>query len=251
MPNSNGSQFFAGILILLGFALFLVARRNPDREKMISLWASIATVLGFALALYLLVLQPPTGPGDLASTPSSPPTTVTFPTNTPLPFQAVSPTLALEELRTEAFRMAAQQHHVYINSQAGLYTRAQSENRGFARSNEFEFKLADEVYVAQVYMNGILYCKKGLWDDIRSASWDDLNDPVAKQVVSAASEQKLLTINLESAHLKHAQAYNLGYPVTSEFKFFDGRDWYTGQLFLIGLVYIKDGDIFGRHWTIP
>lgn len=230
MASSNAAPMVAILLVLMGIALYIGALRYKAWE-FLNRWAAIATILGLALALYLLAFQDSGSP------------TVT-------PTMAATPTLTAEALRTEAFRVAALQYHVYINPEAGLYRRAQSDGRGFALSNEFEFKIAEDLYVGQVYMNGILYVKKGLWDDMRSTTWDMPGDIVEKEVVRVAGQQKLLTLNMDSAHMKHAQSYNLGYPVTSEFKFSDGKDWYTGQLFLIGLVYIKEGDIFGRHWTV-
>lgn len=51
-----------------------------------------------------------------------------------------------------------------------------------------------------------------------------------------------MPINTDGALYKFAQSKNLGYPQTDEFKFMVGNDEYVGQVYNLGIVYVKKGD---------
>ena len=63
-----------------------------------------------------------------------------------------------------------------------------------------------------------------------------------EKVISVAIKFTWMPINTEAALYKFAQARNLGYPQTDEFEFTYGNDGYIGQVFNLGIVYVKKGD---------
>ena len=63
-----------------------------------------------------------------------------------------------------------------------------------------------------------------------------------EKVISAARKFTWMPINTEAALYKFAQTRNLGYPQTDEFEFTYGNDGYIGQVFNLGIVYVKKGD---------
>ncbi len=67
-------------------------------------------------------------------------------------------------------------------------------------------------------------------------------DPVAAAAVAAAKQRPWMAINTNAALYKFAQAHNLGYPQTDEFQFAVNGDIYIGQVYNLGIVYVKQGD---------
>ncbi len=68
------------------------------------------------------------------------------------------------------------------------------------------------------------------------------NDPAAIAALDAAKKLTWMPINTDAALYKFAQSKNLGYPQTDEFKFMIGNDEYIGQVFNLGIVYVKKND---------
>ncbi len=66
---------------------------------------------------------------------------------------------------------------------------------------------------------------------------------------AAASQLTWMPINTAAALYKFAQANNLGYPQTDEFEFTVNTDGYLGQVFNLGIVYVKKGDWGNVKWT--
>jgi hypothetical protein len=68
-------------------------------------------------------------------------------------------------------------------------------------------------------------------------------------VIATAKKYTWMPINTDAALYKFAQANNLGYPQTDEFKFTVGADRYVGQVFNLGIVYVKEGDWDNVKWV--
>ncbi len=68
-------------------------------------------------------------------------------------------------------------------------------------------------------------------------------------VLAAAQQRTWMPINTNAALYRFAQQQNLGYPQTDEFKFNVGADTYIGQVFNLGIVYVKQGDWGNVKWT--
>ncbi|MBI5301652.1 MAG: hypothetical protein HY868_05915 [Chloroflexi bacterium] len=99
--------------------------------------------------------------------------------------------------------------------------------------------------------------KSALQDDFRAALQNDyrvrlpapLADPVATAVATEAKKYTWMPINTDAALYKFAQANNLGYPQTDEFTFtFDNAE-YLGQVFNLGIVFVKKGDWGNVQWV--
>ena len=54
-----------------------------------------------------------------------------------------------------------------INDQAALYQFAQDNDLGYPQTDEFEITYKNEAYVVQVFNLGIVYVKKGDWDNVK------------------------------------------------------------------------------------
>jgi len=67
-------------------------------------------------------------------------------------------------------------------------------------------------------------------------------DPASVAALAAAKKLTWMPINTEGALYKFAQSKNLGYPQTDEFKFMIGNDEYVGQVYNLGIVYVKKDD---------
>jgi len=67
-------------------------------------------------------------------------------------------------------------------------------------------------------------------------------DPRAIDALAAAKKLTWMPINTDGALYKFAQSKNLGYPQTDEFEFTVGTDAYVGQVYNLGIVYVKKGD---------
>ncbi len=68
-------------------------------------------------------------------------------------------------------------------------------------------------------------------------------------VIAAAKQHVWMPINTDAALYKFAQAKNLGYPQTDEFEFPVGAETYIGQVFNLGIVYVKKGDWGNVRWV--
>ncbi len=68
-------------------------------------------------------------------------------------------------------------------------------------------------------------------------------------VLAEASKYHWMPINTSAALYRFAQAQNLGYPQTDEFEFTYGSDTYVGQVYNLGIVYVKKGDWGNIKWV--
>lgn len=57
-----------------------------------------------------------------------------------------------------------------INTEAALYKFAQAKGLGYPQTDEFEFRIGGDSYLAQVFNLGIAYVKQGDWANIRSVA---------------------------------------------------------------------------------
>ncbi|MBI4786858.1 MAG: hypothetical protein HY782_07415 [Chloroflexi bacterium] len=75
--------------------------------------------------------------------------------------------------------------------------------------------------------------------------------PVSLERAAIAAAQKLvwMPINTDAALYRFAQMRNLGYPQTDEFEFTHENDAYIGQVYNLGIVYVKKGDWGNVKWT--
>jgi hypothetical protein len=71
-----------------------------------------------------------------------------------------------------------------------------------------------------------------------------------EQAVAAAAESQIwMPVNDRTALYKFAQSYGLGCPQTDEFEFTFNADVYVGQVFTMGIVYVKKGDWSNVQWV--
>jgi len=68
-------------------------------------------------------------------------------------------------------------------------------------------------------------------------------------VLAAAKKLAWMPINTEGALYKFALKQNLGYPQTDEFEFAFGSAVYVGQVYNLGIVYVKKGDWGNVNWV--
>jgi hypothetical protein len=67
--------------------------------------------------------------------------------------------------------------------------------------------------------------------------------------IAAAKQRVWMPINSDGALYKFAQAKNLGYPQTDEFEFTYSNVAYVGQVYNLGIVYVKQGDWGNCQWV--
>lgn len=72
---------------------------------------------------------------------------------------------------------------------------------------------------------------------------------VEQAAIAAAKKLKWMPINDQSALYKFAQDNNLGYPQTDEFEFTFNNVKYVGQVYNLGIVYVKQGDWGNCKWV--
>lgn len=68
-------------------------------------------------------------------------------------------------------------------------------------------------------------------------------------VVANAQKYKWMPINTDGALYKFALSKNLGYPQTDEFEFTFNNVTYVGQVYNMGIVYVKKGDWGNCQWV--
>lgn len=98
--------------------------------------------------------------------------------------------------------------------------------------------------------------KPFLQNDFRAALQNDYRvrwsaaqpDPVVTGLIAAAKKLRWMPINTNAALYKFAQAHNLGYPQTDEFEFTYNNDGYVGQVYNLGIVFVKKGDWGNVQW---
>jgi hypothetical protein len=75
--------------------------------------------------------------------------------------------------------------------------------------------------------------------------------PASLDQVAITNAQKYtwMPINTGGALYKFAMSNNLGYPQTDEFEFTYGSDTYVGQVYNLGIVYVKKGDWGNCKWV--
>jgi hypothetical protein len=74
--------------------------------------------------------------------------------------------------------------------------------------------------------------------------------PTLEQAAQAEAKQHTwMPINEGGALYKFALKTNLGYPQTDEFEFLVGADIYVGQVYNLGIVYVKKGDWGNCKWV--
>jgi len=150
-----------------------------------------------------------------------------------------------ETIRTCAFAGLNTQTLLRVNVDAALYIAGQANNLGFAQSDEIQFPYFTDVYVVQDFNTGIVFAKKDDWSNVKvlkkPITASQLSDGAAREAARIA-DQFGIRINMGSSLVKVAQAQNLGYPRTGEFKFSCHNETYVGQLFTIAIVYIREKD---------
>jgi hypothetical protein len=67
--------------------------------------------------------------------------------------------------------------------------------------------------------------------------------------IANAQKHTWMPINTDGAIYKFALSHNLGYPQTDEFEFTFGGDSYVGQVYNLGIVYVKKGDWGNVKWV--
>jgi hypothetical protein len=74
--------------------------------------------------------------------------------------------------------------------------------------------------------------------------------PVDPSVAAIAAAKKIswMPINTDGALYKFAQTQKLGYPQTDEFEFTLGTDGYVGQVYNLGIAFVKKGDWGNVQW---
>jgi hypothetical protein len=68
-------------------------------------------------------------------------------------------------------------------------------------------------------------------------------------VLAEAKKRTWMPINDQAALYKFAQANHLGYPQTDEYEFTSNNETYIGQVFNLGIVYVKKGDWGNVKWV--
>jgi hypothetical protein len=68
-------------------------------------------------------------------------------------------------------------------------------------------------------------------------------------VIAEAKKRTWMPINDQAALYKFAQQNNLGYPQTDEYEFICNNASYLGQVFNLGIVYVKKGDWGNVKWV--
>lgn len=68
-------------------------------------------------------------------------------------------------------------------------------------------------------------------------------------ILTEAKKHTWMPINTDGALYKYALAQKLGYPQTDEFEFTVGADGYVGQVYNLGIVYVKKGDWGNCKWV--
>ncbi len=71
----------------------------------------------------------------------------------------------------------------------------------------------------------------------------------ARAAIAAAIQYYWMPINTDAALFKFAQSQNLGYPQTDEFQFTWNGQVYIGQVFNLGICYVKMGDWGNVQWV--
>lgn len=80
-----------------------------------------------------------------------------------------------------------------------------------------------------------------------NVEWDRMVADLA--AINAAQKIVWMPINTGSALYNFAQAQNLGYPQTDEYTFSVGANRYVGQVYNLGIVFVKQGDWDNVQWT--
>lgn len=71
---------------------------------------------------------------------------------------------------------------------------------------------------------------------------------LAQSAVAAAQQYKWMPINTGGALYQFARQQNLGYPQTDEFEFTFNNAVYVGQVYNLGIVYVRKGDWGNCQW---
>jgi hypothetical protein len=83
----------------------------------------------------------------------------------------------------------------------------------------------------------------------QAATPDSGSTTLEQAAISAAKKLTWMPINTDGALYKFAQAQNLGYPQTDEFEFTFGSVVYVGQVYNLGIVFVKKGDWGNCKWV--
>ncbi|MBI5029829.1 MAG: N-acetylmuramoyl-L-alanine amidase [Chloroflexi bacterium] len=79
-----------------------------------------------------------------------------------------------------------------------------------------------------------------------NVEWDRIVADAA--AIQAARKLTWMPINTDSALYNFAEAQNLGYPQTDEYEFTSGGATYVGQVYNLGIVFVKKGDWGNVLW---
>jgi hypothetical protein len=102
--------------------------------------------------------------------------------------------------------------------------------------------------------------RRALVNDLRAALQNDYRvrmpvqplpppDPVATAAIAKAKTLTWMPTNDQAALYRFAQQNNLGYPQTDKFAFACNNESYIGQVFNLGIVYVKKGDWGNVQWV--
>lgn len=80
------------------------------------------------------------------------------------------PHVEYERIALDLATMAAAKKLAWmpINTDAALYQYAQTKNLGYPQTDEFDAAIGNAAYVVQVFNGGIVYVKKGDWNNVQS-----------------------------------------------------------------------------------
>jgi len=74
-------------------------------------------------------------------------------------------------------------------------------------------------------------------------------ETVEQATIREAKARSWMPINTDGALYKFAQKNGLGYPQSDEFEFLVGSEVYVGQVYNLGIVYVRKEDWGNVHWV--
>lgn len=113
-----------------------------------------------------------------------------------------------------------------------------------------DWSISDKAAIQDDYRAAMLNSYRTRWAAAQPPPPPPPTDPAAKPAQEAAVVHKpWMPINDGSALYKFALKNDLGYPQTDEFEFPFGGDTYIGQVYNLGIVYVKKFDWANCKWV--
>ncbi len=100
----------------------------------------------------------------------------------------------------------------------------------------------DEVHVGNADIIGFQHTEWQMTFKMTGIEPTPTPTTLEQAVIAKAKTLTWMPINTDAALYKYAQAQKLGYPQCDEFKFVLGADTYIGQVFNLGICYVKKND---------